>query len=452
MAVGAAVLSPESTLEKIHPTGELRKALATYFAMSLSTSGVEQKFSRAQMKFHSRIAATAQLEDMALKVMQDASEYNDDMDRQRLIRIARKVWLCCFQKSRQRVHRRRRIDFGVKRAILKRRSEKAFVRKRRAAASAAAAVSAAGAAASAAAAVSAAGVAASAAAAGSAAGAAAPAVAAASAAGPRGRRLAGWSESHTKELQFQIEKRRQRKMELVAEGDAGSTTAERAEILEQARKRVSDQRGRERKAKRSNIQVNGISIAQCLQWHCKGKSAWTAPECRSEELAKSLARLGMTRLRRLVGARVMVVPCPSEAMKSNCYRAPAALLGCCLASPSLFKSDSDLGRAIVLRSAMAKRWDIWISPSCAAKHVEWWAFVKECMEVTKCHWKLHFGSEVDDDWTPLKAKFKKTPARLLACVGNAEIGDGKFAGWKTTMTMAAFTEKIVDVESTIHGF
>ena len=79
------------------------------------------------MKFHSRIAATAQLEDMALKVMQDASDY--DMDRQsRLTRIARKVWLCCFQKSRQRVHRRLRIDFGVKRAIVKGGSEQAFVR------------------------------------------------------------------------------------------------------------------------------------------------------------------------------------------------------------------------------------------------------------------------------------------------------------------------------------
>ena len=63
---------------KIHPTGELRKALATYFAMSVSTSGVEQKFSKAQVKFHTRIAASARLEDMALKVMQDAHEYDED--------------------------------------------------------------------------------------------------------------------------------------------------------------------------------------------------------------------------------------------------------------------------------------------------------------------------------------------------------------------------------------
>ena len=149
----------------------------------------------------------------------------------------------------------------------------------------------------------------------------------------------------------------------------------------------------------------------------------------------------------------MVVPCPSAAMKNNCYRAPAALLGCCFASPNLFKSDSNLGRAVALRSALAaKTWDIWISPNCAAKHVELWALVKECMELTKCHWKLHFGSEVEDGWTPLKAKFKKTPTKLLACVYNAEIGDGKFSGWKMTTTMTAFTGKIMDVESTIHGF
>ena len=63
-------------LRKVHPTHELRKALATYFAMSVSTSGVEQKFSRAQAKLHSRISATARLEDIALKVMQDADEYD----------------------------------------------------------------------------------------------------------------------------------------------------------------------------------------------------------------------------------------------------------------------------------------------------------------------------------------------------------------------------------------
>ena len=432
MAVGPGVLSPESTLEKNHPTGELRKALATYFAMSFSTSGVEQKFSRAQLKFHSRIAATPLLEDMALKVMQDASEYNNDKGRQnRLTRIARKAWLCCFQRSRLRL-RHRRIDFGINRsiAVMKktyRGSERAFIRKRR------------GAAASAAAAVSA--------------GSAASAAAAGSAAGPPGGRLAGWSESHTEELEKQIEKRRQRRLDLVAEGDAGATTAERAAILQQDRKRVGDQRARERKAKRNAVQVDGLSIAQCLHW-LQGKCAWVCPECRSEELARSLARLGMTRMRRVVGARVMVVPCPSEAMQSNSYRLPAALLGCCLISPSLLKSDSDVGRAVMLRSAIAKTWSIWISCACATKHVAFWALVKDCMDsTTDCCWKLHFSSEVDDDWTPLKDKFKNKPSNLLAVVSSAEIGDGRFAGWKNTMTMADFTEKkIVEVESTIHGF
>ena len=109
----------------------------------------------------------------------------------------------------------------------------------------------------------------------------------------------------------------------------------------------------------------------------------------------------------------------------------------------------------MLRSAIAsKRWDIWISPSCAAKHVELWALVKESIDcpTIDSRWKLHFGTEADDDWTPLKAKFKKTPSRLVACVCKAELGDDKFADWKNKMAMAAFNEKIVDDESTIHGF
>ena len=287
--------------------------------MSVSTSGVEQKFSKTQLKFHSRIAASARLEDMALKVMQDAHEYGED----RLMRLARKVWLCCFPQSRTRL-RPPRIDSGVKRSRgdykkMYKENEREVVRKRRRAAASAAV--------------------------------------AASAAEPMTmtgeRRPDGWTEAHTKELEKQIERRHQRKLQLAAEGDVTGSTAERAAILKQDQQRLRDQRARERKAKRNDTQVNGMSIAQCVAW-CQGKSAWIAPECRSEALAAALARLGMTRVRKVVGARVIVVSSPAEAMRSNCYRAPAALLGCCLVSPSVdeFRLQSWSSNHAALRNCL----------------------------------------------------------------------------------------------------
>ena len=79
--------------------------------------------------------------------------------------------------------------------------------------------------------------------------------------------------------------------------------------------------------------------------------------------------------------------------------------------------------------------------------------IQECMACPReVHWKLHHGAEDADDWTPLKDKFKKVPSRLFACICKAEASEERFANWRNKFTMEKFLDRIVEVESTIHGF
>ena len=103
--------------------------------------------------------------------------------------------------------------------------------------------------------------------------------------------------------------------------------------------------------------------------------------------------------------------------------------------------------------AIAKRLDIWISPRCTAANAELWAMIQECIDgPRKANWKLHRGAEYIDDWSPLKDKFKKMPTRLFACICQTEAGEERFANWHNKFTMEEFLDRIVQVESTIHGF
>lgn len=129
----AAVEHCEKVRAGAQLTMELRKTLATYFAMSVSTSGVEQKFSQGHHRVHDRIAADPATEELALKVMLDAGCY----ETRRITALARRAWAVCFRKSRSRPAGSARCDKGVKRIwrggapARVSKSEAEFVRKRR---------------------------------------------------------------------------------------------------------------------------------------------------------------------------------------------------------------------------------------------------------------------------------------------------------------------------------
>ena len=128
-------------LSDAHPAAVLREALIAYFAVSISSSGVEQKFSKGALRFTDRQAsAKAETEEMYLKVCLDFPERDADA----ICTKAQQVWKHCFSPRLPRTLMR--LDKGTKRKRpaeeengFVARTEMDFLAKRRAAAKAASA-------------------------------------------------------------------------------------------------------------------------------------------------------------------------------------------------------------------------------------------------------------------------------------------------------------------------
>ncbi|CAK0809178.1 unnamed protein product [Prorocentrum cordatum] len=113
-----------------HDIDDLRSALVAYVAFGMSTSGVEQKFSLAALKFNCRqLSSDARSEDMFLKIALDLP--NRDLNK--VIDSARRIWLeTC---GRPVVRKFPRVDKGVKRPrTVMKEGEAEFIRQRRKAA------------------------------------------------------------------------------------------------------------------------------------------------------------------------------------------------------------------------------------------------------------------------------------------------------------------------------
>ena len=92
-----------------HPTHALREALTLYFVFGLSSSGVEQDFSKAGFAIgHRRQAASEATEESCLKAILDLPHH----DRSQIIALARRVWVVCYGASRRGAPR---VTKGVKR-------------------------------------------------------------------------------------------------------------------------------------------------------------------------------------------------------------------------------------------------------------------------------------------------------------------------------------------------
>ena len=105
----------------------LKGALVQYFAFGLSSSGVEQAFSKGAWAFHARRQrASPDKEDFCLKVIHDNHLYHDD----EIFQLARVVWQQCY--GMPRTHWRPRADKGIKRPLSQDAcTEIDFIRKRR---------------------------------------------------------------------------------------------------------------------------------------------------------------------------------------------------------------------------------------------------------------------------------------------------------------------------------
>ena len=401
-----------SKLSTMHPTSELRKALISYAAFGISTSGVEQHFSKSIHKFTVRqLSALQDREELCIKVSLDISGKKLET----ILENAQLVWRRCMGATRT-VTPIPRIDKGVKRAhagnVLP--SERDFVAKRRRAA-----------------------------------------LAAGSKVSPSESQLpdpvvpgASWGPTHVKELDFLQQKQHVKAVHAYAENAMLPCELERmpglaATAAAQSAKRLADHQARMRRAARVTANLKGTSGSSVLQ-ALRGKKVFVQHECRSRSLGIALMERGLI-ITVIAEAEAFVVQTPGHAPLLVC--AASALRGSFQVSPQLVLSGGARGVAVKMIPKFHLPKTVFISPACAASEPEFCAHLQRLVgKIRGCKWNIKFVN-----WPALKAT--ERAGNLFALLDPGELGSPGWAGHKHKFTVADFSKRLacVDATNTVHS-
>ncbi|CAE8641554.1 unnamed protein product [Polarella glacialis] len=376
---------------KCHPTDVLRAALRQYLAFGVSTSGVEQAFSKGAWSFtNRRLRSHATTEEFCLKASLDLPHH----DKQAVVGLARRVWAACYGAPRTAT--RPRIDKGVKRSRDigedgQVASEFSFLRKRRKAATEASRN--------------------------------APRsdLGAAAVMMPANQPLS-WGEKHTRELAFQRKKLHSRKVQAAAENSllpAEDSMALHAEADNAHAAMVRAQRARERAEVRQTADAEGLTSAEVLQ-KIQNKTAYVDVAAPSPGLHQALGVNSLQQVLSQALADVFVVDQPGQADVTAKIRLASALRGAYLVSPEFMISGH--GLALKMHAVSCTPREIFISRNCALHNPQFCRFFHRSLNATTgSRWTLHAGNPAR--LQALKARWRGQPARLWALVRNNEVGD-----------------------------
>ena len=387
-------LSQDPRLSEIYNTNDLRSALVAYVAFGISTSGVEQKFSLAALKFNCRqLHADACGEEMFLKIALDVP--NRDLGK--VIDSARRIWL--DHCGRPRVARAPRIDKGVKRTRRVMGGEAEFIRQRRKAARLAVTV-----------------------------------------AGDSTREVgagSNWGATHQKELEFLKNKRDAKRCIAYSENVLLPQEVTHA-VCESAaakhKKQLSDQLARSRKTQRVRLAALGTPTATLLD-AIKGKPVFVDIHSRSPEVAAALIthRLKSVRLHE---AEVFVVQTPGRA--GVFVSAASAIKGGYEVTPGLLISGR-FGAGVKLMPTYHLKKVMFLSTEFRDTQRQFCEFVQNVvMHTPGCKWRLG-----GFNWPALKKAH--APVNLFALVAPPEVAQPPFHGHRNTFTIDSFVKRITCV-------
>ena len=228
---------------KNHPMDVLKTALILYFVFGVSSSGVEQAFSKIRLDFSNRrLSAFPETEEYVVRVMMGMLQANVDLNI--IIPLAQKVWTKVYGPARSS-NDTPRISKGVPKNPCNHKldladgmvafTEKEFVRSRRAAAS-------------------------------SLVGESVRTYENAVTIDEAEYEQPGWLDEHSKEIEFQKTKLRARKVQCLAEKviDADSDASLEADVKAERHKRLARQRARKRKAQRDDMALKGSTGTDVL--------------------------------------------------------------------------------------------------------------------------------------------------------------------------------------------
>lgn len=382
-----------------HPTDDLNSALIAYVAFGISTSGVEQKFSLASLKFNCRqLHADACNEDMFIKIALDLP----NRDCRKIIDSAQRIWL--QHCGRPRVMKAPRMDKGVKRKRnVMMDNEAEFIRQRRMAA-------------------------------------ARLADSATEEVGPG----SNWGDTHQKELEFLKNKHDIKRAIAYTENTLLPQEVTHA-VCEGAaarqKKQLSDQLARSRKTQRVRLAMLGTSPTKFVE-AIKGKLVFVDAPNRSQEMATALIthRLKSVRMHE---AEVFVVQSPGRA--GPFISAASAFKGGYEVTPELLISGRGAGVKMLPTYHLKKV--MFLSTQFRDTQRTFCEFVQKLILNTPgCKWRLG-----GFNWPALKKDH--APGNLFALVSPPEVAQPAFHRHRNTFTIDSFVKRLtcVSCSSSVSG-
>ena len=363
-----------------HPMDDLLEGLILLFVFGVSSSGVEQFFSKTLWGFSNRRgSASPATEEACLKAIVDLPNH----DRDHIIQIAQKVWSLVYGEARAS---NTRCSRGVKREKLA-NSEATCIHKRREAAAVGSLSS-------------------------SADFERLTSVSAFDVAQP------GWSQQHTTELNFQRNKQHARQVQAVAEGTHGGTDALRSEVRQVKEKRVKAQRARERKDQRDTSALVGATTRQVLA-RIAGDSVYICEDLASPDVLAAAALYSLKRVR-ACEANVFVAQQPGQ-LSSQRVGLITALRGSFHITPSVLTSKGESGVAAKWRPIASIVRVIFVSQAVQDRNKRSLELFQEVLKTFKDNGiTLVFGK----DWgelASLKVQHSKSKSKLIAIVRTPEL-------------------------------
>lgn len=381
---------------KCHPTDELVAGLVLYEVFGISSSGVEQNFSKAEWSFHSRrMSAAADTEEFVIRVILDLPQH----DRQQIIKLARKIWCEVYGDSRlggpritRGVPRPQGInDDGLGEGVMA-QNETEFITRRRQAVTAIKNDN--------------------------------PSCIAdletdvlmTKAAGAGGDQ---WKEGHDDELVFQKKKLQARKVQAVAEGAAKGSVELCAEVGLARSKRFKEQRARERKSLRDNLALKGKTQTE-LRDAIKGRSVCVDSSVLTSP-AELDARFGQLSMTRVLMHEADVVVTQVVGKAGQRVELAIGLRGGFQVTPALL-SQNVKGAGSKWKTVAAVQRTVYVSEACHVRHKNTFDFMQAVLDTMPSN-KMSFEIGSWDSLKELRRKYKKSPARVIAIVRAEEKGN-----------------------------
>ena len=412
-ALAVQHIHANASVARSHPTDVLEDAMLLRYLLGLSSSGVEQLFSKTRWALgKQRLHANDENEEMIIKLMADLPHHDQD----KLIHLAQRVWGVCFNPPKQSPLKPR-IDKGVKRKLIDTddaqplaefdnvggayptaESEVAFIRKRRRAIRQCVVKSK-----------------------HNLADVASSLLQDATCASTS--RAMEWTQSHDKELEFIKNKIGCRKACALAEGQLLETEINE-EVREAARatreRKRKDCEARERKAARDKKKLQGL-MGTDLWGQIKGKKVFIDRSVTGDH----------TPLIRALQANNMVVAPESEITDAAVFvtsdrgsvsqrvNLASTVKGAFQISPELVMSSGATGNAIkFFPAAMSKRC-LYVSHAATQHHKELWSCFKQALassENPRMVLELHENA-AEDKLTLVNTKYRNMPRDIIVRPG-----------------------------------